>query len=287
MQVVVFCLFSVVPVRVVNDLTAYTIDSIKTAFTDLGSTMTTFAELGIPFPLFEAPASETSDYVGLSSCGLCGASSRHCFVLDIGCDVILPCSACGVENGLDANDRKHVPCRSCGSTVPFPASLKKMKNIHICYECLRSGKGSITKDTEFGMVSWEQAFHGVTHGCPGLETTDFERVLIDADEDWYGVRVPQQHLFELLRTPTFTTWQGERWLFCCKRPMTYIGGWSNVLKSSQRPDDARAFFDEIIDPDEESKDWLWDAIARGSGGVCLYVFRCKTCNRFRSTWDMD
>ena len=26
--------------------------------------MTTFADLGIPFPLFEAPTSETSDYAG-------------------------------------------------------------------------------------------------------------------------------------------------------------------------------------------------------------------------------
>lgn len=48
--------------------------------------MTTFAELGIPFPLFEAPTSEASDYVGLSSCRLCEVKSRHCFRLDIGCD---------------------------------------------------------------------------------------------------------------------------------------------------------------------------------------------------------
>src|SRR5579885_3919248 len=93
------------------------------------------------------------------------------------------------------------PCRACGSAVPFPASLEKVKDIRICYDCLRAGRGAITKSTEFGMVSWEQAFRGVTHGLPGLETTEFERVLIDPEDDWYGVRVPHEHLFELLRTP--------------------------------------------------------------------------------------
>ena len=48
----------------------------------------------------------------------------------------------------------------------------------------------MTKDTEFGMVSWEQAFQGVTNGVPGLTTDQFELVPIDPDEDWYGVRVP-------------------------------------------------------------------------------------------------
>jgi hypothetical protein len=32
--------------------------------------MTTFADLGIPFPLFEAPTKEAGDYIGLSMCSL-------------------------------------------------------------------------------------------------------------------------------------------------------------------------------------------------------------------------
>jgi hypothetical protein len=128
--------------------------------------MTTFAELGVPFPLFDAPTSEANEYVGLSSCRLCEARDRHCFDLSIGCAVIQPGPACEVDNGLDANDCKDGPCRSCGSTVPFPDSLKEKKNLHICYACLRAGRAAITKDTEFGMASWEQAFRGVTHGVP-------------------------------------------------------------------------------------------------------------------------
>ena len=65
---------------------------------------------------------------------------------------------------------------------------------------------------------------GVTHGVPGLSTDQFETVPIDPEEDWYGVRVPGEHLWELLRTPGFHSWQGERWLFCCRQPMTYLGG---------------------------------------------------------------
>jgi uncharacterized protein CbrC (UPF0167 family) len=248
-----------------------------------GTTMTTFADLGIPFPLFEAPTSETGDYVGLSTCSLCHARNRHCFVLDIGCAVIQPCPACGVINGLDANDREDKECRSCQVLIPFPELLKQAENVRICYGCLRDGRGAITKDTEFGMVSWEQAFQGVTNGVPGLQTDEFERVLIDAEEEWYGVRMPQEHLYELLRTPTFTTWQGELWLFCCKQPMTYIGAWSSLQKSA---DEAQGFFNEVVDPNEPSKEWLWEAISRNSG-VCLYVFRCKRCGRFRSTYDMD
>ena len=204
----------------------------------------------------------------------------------IGCAILLPCPACGTSNGLDTSDRPTTPCRACQAEIPFSDSLKD-REIHVCYTYLRNGKAAITKDTEFGMVSWEQAFQGITHGVPGLETTEFELVPIDPAEDWFGVRVPKEHLFELLRTPTYGTWQGERWLFCCQRPMTYMGGWTNVLQSPLRPDDARAFFKEVIDSDDESKEWLWEALERGSGGVCLYVFRCKTCDRFRGHWDMD
>ena len=72
------------------------------------SAMTTFAELGVPFPLFEAPTSEASEYVQRSTCGLCGGGGRHCFRLHIGCAVIVPCPSCGVENGLDALEARHV-----------------------------------------------------------------------------------------------------------------------------------------------------------------------------------
>jgi uncharacterized protein CbrC (UPF0167 family) len=241
--------------------------------------MTTFADLGMRFPLFEAPTKEVADYIGLSVCSICHKRDRHCFKLDIGCAVIEPCPACGVMNGLDCTNRQDTPCRSCQVVIPFPESLRDLEDIVTCYDCLRAGRGAITKDTEFGMVSWEQAFQGITHGVRGLQTCEYERVPIDPDEEWYGVRMPQEHLFELLRTPTFDTWQGERWLFCCKGPMVYIGEWSHLAHD-------QALFDQVVDPAEEMKDWIWEAISRNAG-VCLYVFRCQTCGRFLSTYDMD
>src|SRR5262249_30484805 len=106
--------------------------------------------------------------------------------------------------------------------------------------------------------------------------------------DWYGVRVPQEHLFELLRTPSFITWQDETWLFCCQRPMTYLGEWASVLKSPVRGAEPRAVFDSVFDPDDDSKGWVWDRLwGRRFDALCVYGFPCKTCNRFKSTWDMD
>jgi uncharacterized protein CbrC (UPF0167 family) len=246
--------------------------------------MATFADLGIPFPLFEAPTDEASDYAGVAICRLCGGKDRHCFELGIGDALIRPCPACGTANGLDAHDRADTSCRSCGSPVTFPESLKPKKQLLICYECLRAGKAALTKDTEFGMVSCDQAFQGVTHGGPGLRTDQFEVVLIDPDEDWYGVRVPSEHLWELLRTPGFNSWQGERWRFCCRRPMTYIDGWPTALESI-RPDDPRAFLEGLIDPNDGPADWIWEGLE--SGNVSLYVYHCQSCGRFRATWDTD
>jgi uncharacterized protein CbrC (UPF0167 family) len=134
------------------------------------------------------------------------------------------------------------------------------------------------------LVSWEQAFRGITNGVPGLRTDQFELVPIDPEEDWYGVRVPSGHLWELLRTPGFYNWQDECWLFCCRQPMSYTGGWRNIMESL-RPDEPRAFCKSLFDPDDETRDWIWEEA--DSGSVSLYVYRCTSCGRYRATWDTD
>ena len=48
------------------------------------------------------------------------------------------------------------------------------------------------------------------HGLPGLNHPDFEMVPLEGEEDWAGARVPTEWMLELLRTPTYSTWQGER-----------------------------------------------------------------------------
>ena len=101
--------------------------------------------------------------------------------------------------------------------------------------CLSAmGKAAITKDTELGMISWEQAFEGITHGLPGLIRDDFE--MVATDDDWVSARLPQGMMFELLRTPNYDTIQGECWQFCCQQPMVFVGEWNHAEFSRGSPD---------------------------------------------------
>ncbi len=237
----------------------------------------TFAELGIPFPLFHGPTEQASEYCGVSTCSLCGTKLQHCFLLGIGCDVLCDCPSCKTSNGLDADDREDGSCRSCQAIVPFPI---KDAEIKACYSCLRSGKAAITKDTELGMVSLEQAFEGVTHGLPGLNRSDFE--MVQRESDWVGARLPQEFMFELLRTPTYNSIQGERWQFCCRRPMVFIGEWSREEFKNRAPAGrARRYFEQIV---QDSVPGLWEDELNEVTGV--YVFRCPSCDKVTAHWDL-
>lgn len=238
----------------------------------------TFAELGIPFPLFEGPSDEAHEYCGLATCSLCGTARQHCFRLGIGCAVMRLCPTCGTESGLSAYDRAGASCRKCQTVVPFPDLGEG--EIKVCYTCLRSGKAAITKDTELGMISWEQAFAGVTHGVPGLDRTDFE--LVPLEDDWVGAKLPQEAMFELLRTPTFSSIQGERWQFCCRRPMVLAGEWGREEFGRRAPDgDGRRYFEEVV---QDPVPGLWEDQLHDITGV--YVFCCPSCERVTAYWDM-
>jgi uncharacterized protein CbrC (UPF0167 family) len=237
----------------------------------------TFAQLGIPFPLFEAPIGDASEYVGHETCTLCGGPGRHCFRLDIGGAVMLRCGTCGTETGLDANDRADARCRQCDSALKFPEVAGEVLT---CYQCLRAGKAAITKDTELGMVSWEQAVEGVTHGVPGLDRDDFE--MVPKEDDWVGARLPREMMYELLRTPTYISIQGDQWQFCCKSPMIFVGVWSRDEFSRRAPDgDGRRYFEQIV---QDVVPGLWEDELHDETGV--YVFRCQHCGRVTAHWDL-
>jgi uncharacterized protein CbrC (UPF0167 family) len=162
--------------------------------------------------------------------------------------------------------------------MPFPAI--EDEEIRVCYSCLRSGQAGITKDTELGMVSWEQAFDGVTHGIPGLDRPDFE--MVPKENDWVGARLPQEIMFELLRTPTYSTIQGDRWQFCCRRPMVFIGEWSREEFTRRAPDaDGHRYFEEVV---QNSVPGLWEDQLHDITGV--YVFRCPSCESVTAHWDI-
>src|SRR5262245_24237830 len=118
--------------------------------------MSTFEELGIPFPLYEAPTTDCADFAGQGTCCICGSAGPHSFRVGVGAALIVSCPSCKTDNGLHVADKAAKECRACGGQIQFPATIAQKKEPKVCYACLRSGKVALTKDTEFGMVSWEQ-----------------------------------------------------------------------------------------------------------------------------------
>lgn len=270
--------------------------------------MARFADLGMPFPLFEAEAQEAAEYRGVDTCFLCQREHVHCFAPSA---LLVACQHCATENELEVASSAtsyHVggACQHCSSPLPSGKGL-------VCYSCLRAGRAWITKNTELGMVSREQALAGMTHGVPGLDHPDFELVprdevgwvttplppelltpsdvgldhrgfvLVPQEERWVAARVPSEQLFELILTPNYPTWQDEEWLFCCRAPMIYIGSWNRATFTERAPDgNGRAFFDEVLQLPQQESDWLWEGVYDSAG---IYVFRCPRCGKLRGNFD--
>jgi uncharacterized protein CbrC (UPF0167 family) len=248
-----------------------------------GNPVVTFSELGIPFPLFEAPVEEASEYAGPSTCSVCRAKGVHCFHLGVGGDLIAACPGCATERALDADDRADGRCGACGGSVPFPL-IEEAEKIRACYACLRAGRAALTKDTELGMVTWELARQGRTHGVPGLQRADFRLVPSGEGSDWMQALVPAETLLELVRTPAWHSWQGEVWRFCCRHPMIYLGTWDAGDFAQRSPSaDGGEYFRATV---EEPEDWAWRHIdSPDIGGP--YMFRCDTCGRISGYWDLS
>ncbi len=210
----------------------------------------TFKDLRIPFPLFEGPAADSKEYVGIHQCGLCDEPDQHCFQLGIGCDLICTCPECGHKNALDADGRIDGVCSSCGTPIAFP---EFPDNLRLCYSCLRTGKAAITKNTERGMVSFAYLDHNA------------------------------KDLLELLRTPTYSSIQGEHWLFCCDQPMIFAGEWQQDDFRRAAPDgvDPEEFFNTVVD---DVCPGLWED--RLHDITAVYVFFCEHCRKYRAHWDM-
>lgn len=250
----------------------------------------TFAELGIPFPLWEAPAAQSADYVGRTTCRLCWKPDQHCFGLSSGDCLMMECPNCHRETGVDVAEKGQSPCRHCGQAVPFPDLCPwPIGRLACCYNCLRTGRVALTKDTELGMITWESALEGVTHGVPGMEkfpgyeivtVAEYEATEFYNAETWYGARLPIAWMWELLRTPAYHTWQGEWWRFCCGRPMIYTGEWSAEDFIRHAPDgDGAAYFQAVTDGVER-----WDWLV--SSALHSYAFRCPHCGRHAAHCDM-
>jgi uncharacterized protein CbrC (UPF0167 family) len=188
-----------------------------------------------------------------------------------------------VLNGLDVHDKQDGKCRACGAAIPFPPNVAAKKEPKTCYQCLRAGKAAITQDTEFGMVSCNEVFTGVTGGVPGLRQDQFESVVLeeDGEDSWIGVRLPTEIMQELVRTPTYGTWQGEHWIFCCRYPMTFVGEWHHEEfdKRATDGDGERLYYSvDGVPPDS------WDGLGNA---LSVYVFECKRCGTLKAHYDSD
>ncbi|QDG53545.1 CbrC family protein [Persicimonas caeni] len=242
-----------------------------------------FKFLGIDFPLFGASVDEASSYVGSGFCCVRQEKVEHAFELGISDYLCVSCDACGRDNFLDASDRASQPCRECGVEIAFPPFPDETPCIG--YEALRAGGAALTKDTEFGMITWENAENGVTHGVPWIDPDRVEDVdIVELEEGWHAARLDPDDMWELLRTPSFVSWQGEFWLFSGGHPMVYVGAWTRVEFCMHAEDGkGEALFNEVVE-DLPERD-LWPEL-EPDGSVAAYVFRCPETGRLRASWDM-
>jgi hypothetical protein len=160
-----------------------------------------------------------------------------------------------------------------------------------CYACFRAGNADAAMDTELGLVRPEDAASGITLGVPARKNLDARRTQAlparrDGRERRVAFRVAPEWLFELVRTPQYSTWQGERWLFCCGRPMIYLGAadrdaldaWAVEAKGALEDVVRSLHAPHAIDAEE-----MVDDVLRGAVG--LYVFRCPACETKRGHSD--
>lgn len=274
----------------------------------------TFTDLGIPFPLFEAPLTDASGYLGLARCCFCTREAVHCFAVGSTDEVVGSCRHCGEHMGLRLRQEKKEVCWSCGQAMQMPVDMERLEELMVCYDCLRAGAVALAKDTAYGVVDWKHARAGLTGGAPGWSRSPGgvelipladgkpvaeeaeERpatqqpegigagfVMLPSDERWFAARIAPVHLFELLHTPGYATWQGEQWALCCHQPMIFLGSWRQEdFERSASDGDGRALFEQLL-PDIPSFSWEGNALASGEIGV--YIFRCSVCAKRAAHWD--
>ena len=106
------------------------------------------------------------------------------------------------------------------------------------------------------------------------------------DEGWRAAVVPSTVLVELVRSPTYITWQGDEWLFHCGRVMRYGGRWGRAdFESAAGGEVPSAFAMGAAGvPDD-----VWETLGRGAddSAVSVYMFDCIACGAHRGHWDID
>jgi len=138
------------------------------------------------------------------------------------------------------------PCRACGERRGFiytgPVYTGEELEDSLCPWCIADGSAAEKYDAEFTDVGW---------GVP-------------AD-------VPEDVLVQLAtRTPGFSGWQQEHWLYHCADACAFLGraGWAEL---QPHPDAVESLSDEHDANSMRTLDTEGEATA--------YLFRCRHCGR--------
>ena len=240
----------------------------------------TFADIGIPFRLYEAPIETCSAFKGRGTCSVCQREWQWLFRAGIGDDLIVPCSNCQTPNALRCDDQEDGVCTQCATPIAWP--LTPEEDVQVCYDCLRAGRVAFTQDTDLGMIRWEDTQRGRTHGTPGSTQSEFESQPSEDDEDWQQYAVPVEDMEELNRTPSYSTWQGERWQFHCGRAMIYIGEPTTRPINEVSPELVAATVALV-----KQEGWSISDEEIWNSSICAYLFRCPVCGVFDGHSDAD
>lgn len=193
-------------------------------------------------------------------------------------------------------------------TCAEPVSRVYREEETVCDACLREGKAALTKDRVFGLVTWADAARGRTGGLPELSLPPpaparvFEigsngRVTFDPTKPpepattrpWKEHELDSAVMFELLRTPTYSTSQGDQWQFEGRTPMIYVGRWAQAEFDAHAPDrrGEQLFRDVVASPPPGPwTDWLAPTVR--DHGIGVYVFRSqRSPETWRAHHDMD
>lgn len=249
---------------------------------------------GISFPLFDAPVPLAPDYVGHRYCELCNINKDNCFSFGIGTRVSVTCAQCSEENPVSGEAAKSTPCKRCGSSLP----ISSHDSTTACFDCFRQGRATTVQDTELGMLTPDDVDILQASGSSSSRYKPLLNRLIASTKRmirgstvpdhepanyWRSKGIAVEDLVELTRTPNYLTWQGERWLFCCQKPMRYLGELDEDL--AKHHDTIRAdgeFAKEILGPHEGE---YFDVGM--FGGPVIYVFECQNCGKKRAHYDID
>jgi uncharacterized protein CbrC (UPF0167 family) len=174
-------------------------------------------------------------------------------------------------------------CICCGSSA-------EIRFHGACYNCFRADKVDTVIDTEFGMVTLECAQAGHTHGIPlsnpstlaGYQLTQHPIDPRFPDDLWYHVHIDSECLFELLCTPKYLSWQGDRWFFCCHRPMIFRGSLPADILPHNTVKLSSAIAAFLAAPD-----WTRTVGDDRRSYVYYYAFTCAVCGALRYYDDCD